>query len=265
MKISFWILCCSSKLLIKLWDKYCCEKSVSLINTIDSCKTKGFDESILKSAIHSFYSSFCLRRIGKDKSNPEFLTNSSELSHYIARISCSRVVDLVGSKFIQIQRVRLSEACIFYVFFPEWKDILYAFIHSKLSFEYFSCGIIRCKKETTGTRLSIDIHSISSFQPSMIRSIELYHFSESCFWFSPFTMFFSYNLFGFLFFPQSPEYHLGSKSLRSEGDGMKKRGMIFHKLFQSKEWSASKISVIREEYGMNSFIEFFFFGWGMRI
>jgi hypothetical protein len=162
-----------SELGIEFGKKDFFQKYIGFRNGRDIGFSQFLHQSILKGTIHSFDSSFSLRRIRKDELNAEFLSYLSKLCLEILVISGIGMVDLVGGKVIEIEGLRFSETRIGDVFSPETKGSPYPFIDIKSCCD-FSSSIIHPNEETG--------FSCSIFKPEVVGSIILYHFSIV--WFS---------------------------------------------------------------------------------
>lgn len=258
MEISFRILCDFPKLLVEARNEdflqiYICFRYGAYIG-----KSEFFYETILQSTVHAFHSSLCLGRIRKDERYTELLHNSSELSHDIRSIGCGWIVHFVGCKFIEIDRVRFSEKRIFGIFFPEREYTFDSFVFRQFCLGDFAGGIIRCEKKTTGVQFPIRINTISSFEPSVVRSIELNHLSFCFFRLSPFPVYFSDRSF-LTGFPEIPEGHLRTKCRNRAITLFENFLVIFFQLFKRECRSTSLISGISLDDLIHGLVESFFF------
>ena len=113
------------------------------------------------------------------------------------------MIDFICRKFIQIDRFRFSKSgisiCTRNVFSPEFECWINSFTQIKPG-KYFFIGIINRYQETSFH------NSSSSFEPIMVTSIILFHFSKAFFAFPHRSLYIFFSLFSHNSNPSPDEF-----------------------------------------------------------
>ena len=149
-------------------------------DVVDPLQTEFFHQAILQGLEQSFNASLGLRTVGRDGLNIEFSHRPLELRQGLMVLSGYLLVHLVGTEFIEVNGAGL--AVLEEVVTPEGEDGNHAFVSREHGFGYFSRGVVDRRQETEFTGAP------AIFEPVMVRTVELFHFTKRIFAGSPLTV-----------------------------------------------------------------------------